>query len=400
MARLSHEPVTPRRSVSHSDSLADLGRLLSRLQQNILHADAERERRLRASEHERNKAGINLEYARSVLTKLEQDALAIKIHARRQEMQTDLNQKRAMYEQVAERLRELEEISIDSDEDDSDDGEDLLGDIIPTPSQSSDSRSSEHIRDAVRDSDTQDGDREGEGEGAVWAEDKDGNGNGNEDESAALIERLRTEPEPKPTPTEPLSSRPAPTATASSTQSHSQPPSYSHSQPPEPQPTGTTTSSTLRARGGPTATQQAPTTTTTPDTATTSALRSQLLGSGATAASATASTTTATAEAILDHHRAEQDKLTESMVSMAKALKESTHAFSSALREDQDVLDGAGKGLDRNERGLEGVAGRMGSLRRLTEGKGWWGRMLLYAWIAGLAVFAVLLVFVLPKLRF
>lgn len=85
---------------------------------------------------------------------------------------------------------------------------------------------------------------------------------------------------------------------------------------------------------------------------------------------------------------------------MAKALKASTHAFSSALREDQEVLDSAGKGLDRNERGLEGVAGRMGNLRRLTEGKGWWGRMLLYAWIAGLAVFAVLLVFVLPKLRF
>lgn len=58
MARLTHPPVTPRRSVSGPDSLTDLTRLLDRLQQNILQADAERERRLRASEHERNKAGI------------------------------------------------------------------------------------------------------------------------------------------------------------------------------------------------------------------------------------------------------------------------------------------------------------------------------------------------------
>ena len=93
----------------------------------------------------------------------------------------------------------------------------------------------------------------------------------------------------------------------------------------------------------------------------------------------------------MDHHRQEQDKLTASMVSMARALKESSQRFSSALREDQDVLAAAGRGLERSERGLDGVAGRMGSLRRLTEGQGWWGRVLLYAWIAGLALAAVLL---------
>ncbi len=58
MARLTQGPITPRRSVSNPDSLTDLTRLLGRLQQSILHADAERERRLRTSEHERNKAGI------------------------------------------------------------------------------------------------------------------------------------------------------------------------------------------------------------------------------------------------------------------------------------------------------------------------------------------------------
>ncbi|KAI1174179.1 hypothetical protein F4777DRAFT_580221 [Nemania sp. FL0916] len=57
---------------------------------------------------------------------------------------------------------------------------------------------------------------------------------------------------------------------------------------------------------------------------------------GATMVSAAASTITATAEALLDHHRAEHSKLTESMVLLAKALKASTHAFSSAPCEDQD----------------------------------------------------------------
>ncbi|KAI1196616.1 hypothetical protein F5X97DRAFT_304656 [Nemania serpens] len=376
MARLIQAPVTPRRSVSGPDSLTDLTRLLERLQHTILHADAERERRLRTSEYERNKAGINLEYARNLLTKLEEDVPAIKTHAKRQETQADLSQKRAVFEQIEERLRELEDISIDSDEDDSDEGEDLLADVIPTPSQSSDSRSSE-----LAQGEDEDNEEEEEGD----SDDGDGDEDGDEEyegESTVL-------PEPAPT-----GSRSRPTGTtiaASPTQTQSKPRSF------EPEATATATLPTLRPGRAATATQQAPTT----DTATTTgALRSQLLGASALSSATTTATTTATAEAILDHHRAEQDKLTESMVSMAKALKASTHAFSSALREDQDVLEGAGKGLDRSERGLEGVAGRMGNLRRLTEGKGWWGRMMLYAWIAGLAVFAVLLVFVLPKLRF
>ncbi|KAI8634965.1 hypothetical protein F5Y19DRAFT_132148 [Xylariaceae sp. FL1651] len=397
MARLTQGPITQRRGVSNPDSLTDLTRLLGRLQQNILHADAERERRLRTSEYERNKAGIvsahkeldatilvvssnsaplqqNLEYARTLLTKLEQDALAVKVHSKRQEMQTDLNQKREILEQLTERLRELEDISIDSDEDDdSDEGEDLLGGIIPTPSQSSGSRSGEHHHDEIGDIQEEEDGEDGEDEG----------------ESTVLPEQGRTRLSPSSTEPPP---RQTPTIEASSTQPR----------PPEPQNTGTTTTSSLRPRGGAAGT----TTTSTqppsaPDTAvSTSALRSQLFRSHAADPTTSVSTTTATAEAILDHHRAEQDKLTESMVSMARALKESTHAFSSALREDQDVLASAGKGLDRSERGLEGVSGRMGNLRRLTEGKGWWGRMLLYVWIAGLAVFALLLVFVFPKLRF
>ncbi|KAI1327820.1 hypothetical protein F5Y16DRAFT_370384 [Xylariaceae sp. FL0255] len=377
MARLTQGPiVASQRSLANPDSLTDLTRLLARLQQTILHADAERARRLRTSEYERNKAGINLEYARTLLTKLEQDALAIKVHTKRTELQADLNRRREIYEQLIERLREFEDTSIDSD-DDSDEGEDLLGYIVPTPSQSS----GEHPQDDIGDTHQEQEEEDDEGESTVL---------------------------PEKDTTKPSSSRQRDSAASSS-----------HTRPPEPPPatrrttSSTTTPPTLRPRrstrastAASAATDTATTTGTstgaaaaTAPTTTTTALRTQLFGN-ANANANTSSGTTATTEAIMDSQRAEQDKLTESMVSMAVSLKDMSYAFSSALDRDKEVLENAGKGLERNEQGLGSAAGRMLNLRRLTEGKGWWGRMLLYAWIAGLSVFAVLLVFVFPKLRF
>ncbi|KAI1500490.1 hypothetical protein F5X99DRAFT_410028 [Biscogniauxia marginata] len=370
MVRVTQGPVTPGRSVSNPDSLTDLNRLLARLQQSILHADAERERRLRASEYERNKVGINLEYARTLLTKLEQDALGIKVHARRLEAQADLNRKREIFEQVAERLRELEEVSVDS-EDDSEDGEDLLGDVgvaIATPSQSSDDRTDRGREEGEEEDDDE------EDISANWEE----RGQDEEVEASTILSerpRARGPPQQQQQTIAPTQSDPEPRTSVP----------------------GTTTSQTLRPRGAPSATATATAT----DTAETTALRNQLFGDHPTPdPTSAAAVPTATSEAIMDHHRQEQDKLTASMVSMARALKESSQRFSSALREDQDVLAAAGRGLERNERGLDGVAGRLGSLRRLAEGQGWWGRAMLYLWIAGLAVAAVLLVFVGPKLRF
>jgi hypothetical protein len=85
---------------------------------------------------------------------------------------------------------------------------------------------------------------------------------------------------------------------------------------------------------------------------------------------------------------------------MASALKNSTKAFSSSLEEEKEIVDRAAEGMDKNTTGLEQASRKMGLLRSMSEGRGWWGRMLLYAWIAGLALLAVLLVFVGPKLRF
>lgn len=109
---------------------------------------------------------------------------------------------------------------------------------------------------------------------------------------------------------------------------------------------------------------------------------------------------TATAEAILDQQRAEQDSLSESILKIAGALKASSQKFSSTLDADKDVLEKAGEGMSKTEQSMDAARGRMGALRRTTEGKGWWGRMMLYAWVYGMMLSLVLLVFVMPKLRF
>ena len=120
----------------------------------------------------------------------------------------------------------------------------------------------------------------------------------------------------------------------------------------------------------------------------------------ASAPSTTTGISTATSEALLTHNRTEQESLTSSMLSMAQALKESSLAFGSSLEDEKSIMNRATEGLDKNELGMEAAQRRMGHLRTMTEGRGWWGRMLMYAYIAGLMVLALVIVFVLPKLRF
>jgi hypothetical protein len=107
-----------------------------------------------------------------------------------------------------------------------------------------------------------------------------------------------------------------------------------------------------------------------------------------------------TKEALLTHNRTEQESLTSSLLTMASALRESSLAFATTLEDDKDVLDNTVSGMEKNQEGLDAAGQRMGMLRRVSEGRGWLGRMLMYAWIAGLMVIALLVVFVMPKLRF
>ncbi|KFY65139.1 hypothetical protein V496_02772 [Pseudogymnoascus sp. VKM F-4515 (FW-2607)] len=103
-----------------------------------------------------------------------------------------------------------------------------------------------------------------------------------------------------------------------------------------------------------------------------------------TAKTTSSSTSAPITESLMKHHRAEQEELTTSLLSMAQALKASSQSFSQTLESEKETVNRAGEGLDRNVTGMEAASKRMGYLRQMSEGKGWWGRMMLYAWIFGL----------------
>lgn len=105
-------------------------------------------------------------------------------------------------------------------------------------------------------------------------------------------------------------------------------------------------------------------------------------------------------EAVLSHNRFEQEALTDSLLEMAKQLKQQSVHFHNTLEGDRGVLDRTVEGLDRSTLGMEAAGQRMGTLRRMTEGRGWFARLKLYGIIFGLWIVAFLIVFVGPKIRF
>lgn len=118
------------------------------------------------------------------------------------------------------------------------------------------------------------------------------------------------------------------------------------------------------------------------------------------ATTTTGNASLAQTEALLSHDRNEQEDLTNSLLEMAKQLKAQSVHFSNTLESDKGIVDRAVSGLDKNQINMDAASQRMGTLRRMTEGKGWWDRMKLYAMIGGLWLLAFLIVFVGPKIRF
>lgn len=280
--------------------------------------------------------------------------MAVKIHARRQEAQADLVRKREVLDQLSERLSDLAELAAaahdGNDGADTSEGEDILADIIPTPSESVDSTRSPDMAPEP------------------------------DEQSSQIPEPL----EPPP----PAPSRP---------QEERQPPEVP--EPAAPQTTDpTSTSQTLRPRHTVSTSPSQPQPQPSPSATAATTSRSSLFGSRPAQPSTT--TAVSTTEAILDHQRAEQDALSESILKLASELKASSQAFSASLEEDKELVDRAGQGMAKTGEHMEGVTRKMGMLQRMTEGEGWWGRMRLYAMVYGLMVVLVLLVGVVPKLRF
>ncbi|CAG7562957.1 unnamed protein product [Fusarium equiseti] len=359
MARLS-QPTSPSLNRSAIDiASTELGNLLSRLQKTVLHTDSDRERRLRSSEFERARVASNLEYARNVLSKLEHDALAIKAPSRRAEVQGDLNGKREILEVLLDRLEDLKQVALDEDDDDDDastDGEDILSEIIPTPSDSMvDSISTGQPTES----------------------------SGQDDDAGSEFPDTTTIPiTTAPTPAPSTVSAPASASTPASTAAPQNTQPVQHSQ------ELTQTTQTLRPRGGPAS----------PSPSSHSTARAALFANRSKPS--TPQTSTATAEALLDRQRSEQEALSESILQMAGALKSSSQRFSDTLEADKDVVGRASEGMDKTEQSMEAARGRMGTLKRMTEGKGYIGRLKLYAMVYGLMLVCFLVVFFMPKLRF
>ncbi|CRG89642.1 hypothetical protein PISL3812_06681 [Talaromyces islandicus] len=158
------------------------------------------------------------------------------------------------------------------------------------------------------------------------------------------------------------------------------------------------TTSTLRQRRPDTTAMSITASSTTPEQS--SSLSPAAAGTSTTGFKPFPTTTTSTTETTLSTHRAEQESLTDSLINLASQLKASSQAFQSSLENEKSILDRAVEGLDRNVTGLDAAGQRMGVLRRMSEGRGWWGRMLMYAWIFGLWLVAIAIVYLGPKLRF
>lgn len=115
---------------------------------------------------------------------------------------------------------------------------------------------------------------------------------------------------------------------------------------------------------------------------------------------ASASADLSQTETMMSHNRTEQETLTSGLLDLAQALKESSIMFGQSLESEKEVMKRAESGLDKNAQGMEAAEKKMGTLRRMSEGQGWWGRLKLYGFIFGLWVACFLIVFIGPKLRF
>ncbi|KAK2867770.1 hypothetical protein FQN49_003489 [Arthroderma sp. PD_2] len=373
-------------SEAHSSSNTasiNLTQLLSRLESNILSPSADLKPLLRSQYH-RARVGANIEYGRNLLLQLERSSSDIKHPQRKQIVQSDLSQKRQQLKILRQRLDDLgtqaharataaantasPESEVDAGIYSSEDEEDILptpqDSVTPENTSSRASTSSANIRDDTRQ-------QPGEKETSTRSE-------------TSLSSTIPTPPSSTYGPgsshgevfsTNTLRSRnniPTPTTAHTPTEA-------------SPHPTKATISTgTFSASAHPTAsthTSSAPNPPFRPHTSKTGAEDLD-------------------AEASLSLDRQEQESLTDSLLTLAQQLKTSTHTFHTTLESEKSVLDRAVEGLDKNTSGLESAGQKMGMLRRMSEGRGWWGRMLMYLWIFGLWLVAILIVYFGPKLRF
>ncbi|TID27883.1 hypothetical protein E2P81_ATG00637 [Venturia nashicola] len=90
----------------------NLSRILTRLERTVLSPESNQDLK---SSYERAKVGANIEYARSLLLRLEHDTPNIKTATRKQATQSDLQAKRDLIKRLQARLQELNSLAADSE---------------------------------------------------------------------------------------------------------------------------------------------------------------------------------------------------------------------------------------------------------------------------------------------
>jgi hypothetical protein len=261
----------------------------------------------------------NIDYAQTLIKKIERSLPAVKAPAIRHERTTDLTKKRGRYERIKERFDWTKE------------------DIERTTSREEEEEE-EDIQDFVEEDDVWEGIVSVEKQAAADVEPEVSNNVISSEETTTIRQRRPDKAFLPPT----TSSTTAAIASGTSTSTY-----------PGPKPTPATTAPPIDTK-----------------------------------------------ESTLATHRTEQESLTTSLLTLASQLKSSSEAFQTSLENEKGILNRAVEGLDRNMSGMEAAGKKMGVLRRMTEGRGWWGRMMMYAWIFGLWIVALAIVYLGPKLRF
>lgn len=322
-------PTSPANPLHHPDYIS-LTRLLTRLTHYILIGDLSTPRNnlqnLRQSPYHRTRTLSDVEYARTLLLRLEHSAQAIKIQSQKRALLKDLTDKRRLIKRLRVRIEELG--------------------------------------------------KEGEGEAEKintddneYTEDYFG---GLRHQSQEKTDRLRNK---------------APDLEALSKPQHRSVLSTPSPPPPSESPRPSSPNQTLRRRRGPQKQPPQPL----------SSLAAEHSPSSPHS-SAPKPPNLSTARA-LESASTTQDSLSDSLVTMARQLHQQSKAMSASLDSDATLLSRATEGLEKSHGGMAATGKQMGMLSRMSEGRGLWGRMLMYAWIFGLWVLLVLLVFVGPKLR-
>ena len=96
----------------------------------------------------------------------------------------------------------------------------------------------------------------------------------------------------------------------------------------------------------------------------------------------------------------EHENITSSLLSMAAQLKQQAKQFDFTLDQDKGLVDRALEGLDSNVAAMGLASKGIKTLQRMSEEQGFFGRLKLQLFIVAMWVALVLLVFVVPKLRF